>query len=109
MPIYEYRCQTCNHEMEALVRSGKEPETCPECQGALARKISRAGVIFKGSGFYVNDSRGSGSGGSKSGNGSGDAKKSDAGGGESKTGESKTSSETSSATKSADTSSKSSD
>lgn len=110
MPIYEYRCQSCNHEMEALVRSGKEPETCPECQGPLARKISRAGVIFKGSGFYVNDSRGSSSGGSKSGNGSGgDTKKSESGAGESKPSESKTSTETSSATKSADTSSKSSD
>ncbi len=67
MPIYEYRCQSCGHELEALVRSGKEPETCPSCEtGNLSRKISRAGVIFKGSGFYINDSRGSSSGGSKS-------------------------------------------
>lgn len=65
MPIYEYRCQSCAKELEVLVRNGKEPEECPECQGKLARKMSRAGVIFKGSGFYVTDSRGSNSGGSE--------------------------------------------
>jgi putative FmdB family regulatory protein len=69
MPIYEYRCQSCDKEMEALVRSGKEPEECPACKGPLVRKISRAGIIFKGSGFYVNDSRGS-NGGGKSNKGS---------------------------------------
>lgn len=59
MPIYEYRCQSCGHEHEALVRGGKEPSSCPACEtGDLRRKISRAGVIFKGSGFYINDSRG---------------------------------------------------
>ena len=65
MPIYEYRCQSCANELEVLVRNGKEPESCPACEGKLARKISRAGVIFKGSGFYVTDSRGSSSGGEK--------------------------------------------
>ena len=110
MPIYEYRCQSCNHEMEALVRSGKEPETCPECQGSLTRKISRAGVIFKGSGFYVNDSRGSSSASKSSNGGGGEATKSDSGGAsESKTGDAKASSEKSSPTTKTDTSSKSSD
>lgn len=66
MPIYEYRCESCDHELEALVRGGREPESCPSCEGKLARKISRAGVIFKGSGFYVTDSRGSSGGGAKS-------------------------------------------
>lgn len=100
MPIYEYRCQSCNHEMEALVRGGKEPETCPQCEGQLARKISRAGVIFKGSGFYVNDSRGSTSGGGKTSNGStSESSKSD-GAAESKGGEAKASSESASPAKS---------
>lgn len=60
MPIYEYRCQSCNVVSEALVRSGKEPVDCPECgaEESLKRLISRAGIIFKGSGFYVNDSKG---------------------------------------------------
>lgn len=107
MPIYEYRCQSCNHEMEALVRGGKEPEACPECEGQLARKISKAGVIFKGSGFYVNDSRGSSSGSKTSNGSSSDSKTSDSGGGESKASESKPSSDSTSATSSS--ASKSSD
>lgn len=105
MPIYEYRCQSCGHEMEALVRSGKEPEACPECQGALARKISRAGIIFKGSGFYVNDSRGSntGAGGSSSG-GKSSSTSSDSGKSSSSS-ESKTSSDSSSSSSSSNSSS----
>ena len=62
MPIYEYRCQSCDLVMEAFVRGGKEPTACKECGAeSLTRLISRAGVIFKGSGFYVNDSKGSSS------------------------------------------------
>ena len=63
MPIYEYRCESCNAVSEAFVRSGKEPSSCPECgaEGSLKRLISRAGIIFKGSGFYVTDSKGSSS------------------------------------------------
>ena len=62
MPIYEYRCQSCNEIMEALVRSGKEPTACTTCGAeSLTRLISRAGIIFKGSGFYVNDSKGTSS------------------------------------------------
>ncbi len=76
MPIYEYRCQSCDKVLEVLVRSGKEPEQCAErClskehpeagRGELTRKISRAGIIFKGSGFYVTDSRKQSSGASSS-------------------------------------------
>jgi putative FmdB family regulatory protein len=58
MPIYEYRCGSCDAVTEAFVRGGKEPEKCSECGAeALTRLISRAGVIFKGSGFYVTDSK----------------------------------------------------
>lgn len=60
MPIYEYRCQSCDNVSEAFVRSGKEPTQCPECgEEALKRLISKAGIIFKGSGFYVTDSKSS--------------------------------------------------
>ncbi len=61
MPIYEYRCEACGKETEVLVRGGKEPTTCEgvveACQskGKLRRLISRAGIIFKGTGFHVND------------------------------------------------------
>lgn len=64
MPIYEYRCQSCDSISEKLVRGGNEPTTCPDCgQEGLKRLISRAGIIFKGSGFYVTDSKSSGSSG----------------------------------------------
>ena len=62
MPIYEYRCESCDAISEKLVRNGKEPTACPECGAeALKRLISRAGIIFKGSGFYVTDSKSSSS------------------------------------------------
>ena len=65
MPIYEYRCESCDAVSEKLVRNGKEPTACPECGAeALKRLISRAGIIFKGSGFYVTDSKSSSSNGS---------------------------------------------
>lgn len=82
MPIYEYKCQSCDAELEVFVRSKTEPDSCPECDGQLSRKISRAGVIFKGSGFYVNDSRGSG--GDKKSSSSTASKSSDSGASESK-------------------------
>ena len=67
MPIYEYRCQTCQTVFEKLVRGGKEPTACPECGAeTLTRLISRAGVIFKGSGFYVTDTKSKNSGSSSS-------------------------------------------
>jgi putative FmdB family regulatory protein len=105
MPIYEYRCQSCDNEIEVLVRSGKEPESCPACEGKLARKISRAGVIFKGSGFYVTDSRGSSSGGGdkKAKSGSTDSKPSE---GKSESSGSTTESKSTSADSSASTASK---
>lgn len=60
MPIYEYRCQSCDNVSEAFVRNGKEPTACPECgEESLKRLISKAGIIFKGSGFYVTDSKSS--------------------------------------------------
>ena len=44
MPIYEYRCRTCDHEFEALVRSGNVP-ACPQCgSGDLEQKLSMFAV-----------------------------------------------------------------
>lgn len=60
MPTYDYRCQSCNHELEAF-QSMSDPALtlCPECgEDKLKRSIGGGmGVIFKGSGFYVNDSK----------------------------------------------------
>ena len=62
MPIYEYRCSSCGHELEALQKFSDAPlATCPACQrDALTKKVSVAGFQLKGSGWYVTDFKGSG-------------------------------------------------
>ncbi len=60
MPIYGYRCSSCGHEFEIQQRMSDEPlKVCPKCQGKLAKMLYPAGVIFKGSGFYSTDYKGS--------------------------------------------------
>lgn len=59
MPTYEYACSNCesNHE---IVQSMSDPTltTCPSCgQDTLRKQFGNVGVVFKGSGFYRNDSR----------------------------------------------------
>lgn len=58
MPTYEYRCPA-GHEFEALQKMSDPPEaTCPECGQAAERRLSGgAGLLFKGSGFYITDYR----------------------------------------------------
>src|SRR4051812_35986958 len=62
MPIYEYRCSQCAHELEALQRLSDAPLlTCPACgKDALRKLVSAAGFQLKGSGWYATDFRGSG-------------------------------------------------
>lgn len=57
MPIYEYRCEACGHEMDALQKISDAPLTdCPECGApALKKKISAAAFRLKGSGWYETD------------------------------------------------------
>jgi len=57
MPIYEYRCSACGHELEKIQRMSDEPLTdCPECeQPALQRLVSAAGFRLKGGGWYETD------------------------------------------------------
>lgn len=57
MPIYEYRCEACGHEMDALQKISAAPLTdCPECgASALKKKISAAAFRLKGSGWYETD------------------------------------------------------
>jgi len=57
MPIYEYRCQSCNHELEALQKlSDPELSDCPVCgQPNLKKLISPVGFRLKGSGWYETD------------------------------------------------------
>ncbi len=62
MPTYEYRCRACQHDFEKFQRMSDEPVAdCPECGAAAERRLSAgAGLIFKGSGFYITDYRSDG-------------------------------------------------
>jgi putative FmdB family regulatory protein len=57
MPIYEYQCQSCGHEHEALQKFSAEPLLhCPACnKPELMKKISAAGFRLKGGGWYETD------------------------------------------------------
>lgn len=57
MPIYEYRCQSCGHDLEKLQRLSDEPLVdCPECgKPDLKKLISAAGFRLKGGGWYETD------------------------------------------------------
>ena len=57
MPIYEYRCQSCDHEFETFVRTrDAEPEECPACDDpSIDRLISNTNFKLKGSGWYETD------------------------------------------------------
>ncbi len=60
MPTYDYECRVCSHTFEATQSMFDEPlKDCPKCGKDVRRIIcGGSGVIFKGSGFYVNDSKG---------------------------------------------------
>lgn len=60
MPIYEYQCQACGHDMEAIQKMSDDPLTdCPECgKPELKKLISAAGFQLKGSGWYETDFKG---------------------------------------------------
>jgi putative FmdB family regulatory protein len=108
MPIYEYRCASCGHELEALQKLSDAPlAECPAChKPELKKLVSAAGFQLKGSGWYVTDFRNSGNkpagkdkpakgqaassgNGSAEGTGTGDAPSADAKQAEGKAGEAK--------------------
>ena len=58
MPLYDYKCKQCGKVTE--VRHGFDAthtDPCPSCGGAVQRVFSAAPIVFKGSGYYVTDSR----------------------------------------------------
>lgn len=58
MPTYQYRCTSCDTELEKVQKFTDDPLTvCPECQGSLRKVFNAVGVVFKGSGFYATDNR----------------------------------------------------
>ena len=64
MPTYEYVCQSCGTHVEVYQRFSDEALTeCGACGGRLRKVFHPAGILFKGSGFYVTDSRSGRSGG----------------------------------------------
>ncbi len=58
MPTYQYACTECDHAFEQVQSFSDDSLTvCPECDGRLRKLFNAVGVVFKGSGFYRNDSR----------------------------------------------------
>ena len=59
MPLYDYQCSSCGQTIE--IRHGFNDtyaEPCAACGGSLTRVFNPAPILFKGSGFYITDSRG---------------------------------------------------
>ena len=56
MPTYAYQCDACGSEIEVFQKMSDEPLTaCDACGGDLKKRMFPVGIVFKGSGFYVND------------------------------------------------------
>ncbi len=56
MPRYDYECTSCHHVFEMRQSFDSDPvATCPECSNKANRKFHAVPIVFKGSGFYVND------------------------------------------------------
>jgi putative FmdB family regulatory protein len=76
MPLYEYECRQCGGRFERRQSVHDEPVSeCPECGSAVRRVLFPVGIIFKGSGWYVTDSRSPNPAGAN-GNGNGNGAKS---------------------------------
>ena len=89
MPTYEYRCESCGRTVEVVQRFTDAPlTTCESCNGVLRKVYAPVGIVFKGSGFYKNDSRSTSKSSSRTGessteSGSGASKEGTSGGSES--------------------------
>ena len=58
MPVYQYACTECGEQLEVRQSFPMTSLTeCPACEGRLRKVLNAVGVVFKGSGFYRNDSR----------------------------------------------------
>jgi len=58
VPTYQYACTECGHRLEVVQSFSDEPlSECPQCEGRLRKVFNSVGIVFKGSGFYRNDSR----------------------------------------------------
>ncbi|MGB7051130.1 MAG: FmdB family zinc ribbon protein [Acidimicrobiales bacterium] len=58
MPTYEYRCEHCDQNFDVVQSFHDNPlQTCPTCGSPVRKVFGNVGIVFKGSGFYKNDSR----------------------------------------------------
>ena len=61
MPIYEYACTSCEHKFDVRHGADEKPKLdCPQCQSDVRKVFHAAGIIFKGSGWYITDNGGNG-------------------------------------------------
>jgi putative FmdB family regulatory protein len=106
LPTYQYRCTECDHAFEEFQSFTDDAlSVCPVCGGRLRKVFNAVGVVFKGSGFYRNDSRSKSSSsangakadsGSSTGSGDSSSSSSDSSGSSSSSGSSDSSSSSSS-------------
>ncbi|WP_409428528.1 FmdB family zinc ribbon protein [Mycobacterium sp. SMC-11] len=106
MPTYSYACTECSNRFDVVQAFTDDAlTTCEDCNGRLRKIFGKVGVVFKGSGFYRNDSREAGKSGKSTSNGSSNGSSSAS----SSTSSDSGSSSGDSGTKSADSGTKSSD
>lgn len=109
VPTYSYACTECDNRFDAVQAFSDDAlTTCPECSGRLRKLFGNVGVVFKGSGFYRNDSREaskSSSSSSSSSNGSSDNSESSSSSSSDKSSDKSTSKSTSDASSSSSSSS----
>ncbi|WP_304523526.1 FmdB family zinc ribbon protein [Aeromicrobium sp. Leaf350] len=95
MPTYQYQCTECGEGLEVQQSFSEDALTvCPVCQGRLRKVFNAVGVVFKGSGFYRNDSRGTSTSSSPGSSGSGSGSSSSDSGSSSSSGSSSASTST---------------
>jgi len=90
VPTYQYSCTECGERIEAVQKFTDEPlQICSACGGKLRKVFSPVGIVFKGSGFYRNDSRSSSKDKALNGSGSSSDTKKDSGSADSGSSDSK--------------------
>ncbi|MFW0871760.1 FmdB family zinc ribbon protein [Rhodococcoides corynebacterioides] len=106
MPTYSYACTECDNRFDIVQSFSDDSLTvCPQCSGKLRKLFNTVGIVFKGSGFYRNDSRGSSSSSESAGSESSSSKDSSSGGDKSSSSGDKSSTSSSTGSSSSSTSS----
>jgi len=99
VPTYQYQCTECGEGLEAVQKFTDDALTeCPSCKGRLKKVFSAVGIVFKGSGFYRNDSRNTSSSSSPASKSSSSSSSSDSGSGSSSSSSSSSTSSSSTST-----------